>query len=311
MESRFEVKTTILGTEAGEKQSVRVLNRIITKTADGYNYEADPKHARIVVEELGIADAKPAVSPAVKEENAEDDEHEETVNATLYRLICARLNYLSLDRPDIQYATKEASRRMSCPKTSDWAKLKRIGKFLLGKPRLVWNYKRQKRPEELTTYTDSDYAGCQRTRRSTSGGAIRIGQHTIRTWAKTQETIALSSGEAELYAAVKAGCETLGVKAIMEDLGWSPQIKLMTDASAAIGTLSRAGMGKMRHINVNTLWLQQKTAKRIFKIMKVDGKENPADAFTKPLDSNGIGWTVRKLGMVYYEGKNQDAERCR
>ena len=59
--------------------------------------------------------------------------------ATKFRGIIARLNYLSMDRPDIQYATREASKRMATPREADWRVLQRIGRYLVGVPRLVQN----------------------------------------------------------------------------------------------------------------------------------------------------------------------------
>jgi len=138
-----------------------------------------------------------------------------------------------------------------------------------------------------------------------------IGKHLIRTWAKTQETIALSSGGAALYAAVKAGCDSLGVKSIMNDMGKTGSIRLKTDASATIGTLSRTGLGKLRHVNVNYLWFQQKQAKNIFKVDKVWGLENPADAFTKVLDWNSVQAAMTRIS-TRFEGQAQHvAERVK
>ena len=71
--------------------------------------------------------------------------------ATSYRAITARGMYLSQDRSDIQYAVKETSRSMSCPKLSDWEKLKRIGRYLLDKKRYVMNYPYQGTVEQLET----------------------------------------------------------------------------------------------------------------------------------------------------------------
>ena len=56
-------------------------------------------------------------------------------------------------------------------------------------------------------YTDSDWAGCQRTRRSTTGCAVMCGSCLVAYWSRTQVSVALSSAEAELNAAVKAACE--------------------------------------------------------------------------------------------------------
>ena len=67
--------------------------------------------------------------------------------ASLYRGIAARLNYLAQDRIDIQYACKEASRRMARPRLCDWPALKRIGRYLFGAPRYVQMFTWQALPE--------------------------------------------------------------------------------------------------------------------------------------------------------------------
>ena len=64
-------------------------------------------------------------------------------------------------------------------------------------------YKRQGRVKGINTQVDTDHAGCLRTRKSTSGGVLKLGSHVIRTWSHTQSVIALSSGEAEYYGMVK------------------------------------------------------------------------------------------------------------
>ena len=81
---------------------------------------------------------------------------------------------------------------MSEPTEEDWSKLVRLAKYLHGKPRCVVWYEFQDEPLALTAYTDSDFAGCRRPRRSTSGGCIVNGLHVIKAWSKTQALIALS-----------------------------------------------------------------------------------------------------------------------
>ena len=66
-----------------------------------------------------------------------DGEELPATEATIYRAIGARCNYLQPDRPDIQYAVKEVCRPMSRPTTQAWQMLKRIGRYLKGRPRLV------------------------------------------------------------------------------------------------------------------------------------------------------------------------------
>ena len=143
-------------------------------------------------------------------------------------------------------------------------------------------------------WSDSDWAGCIETRKSTSGGVVMHGDHCIKTWSSTQDVIALSSGEAEYYALVKTGSQCLGMKAMMADLGILSKLKFKTDASAAKGISMRRGLGKVRHIEVNQLWLQDKIHKGHIELEKVDGKKNLADALTKLVE--GPDLTTHLLG---------------
>ena len=60
--------------------------------------------------------------------------------ATLYRAIAARLNYLAQDRVDVQFAAKDAAKPISRPAAMDWLKLKRVARYLAGAPRYVQKY---------------------------------------------------------------------------------------------------------------------------------------------------------------------------
>ena len=93
--------------------------------------------------------------------------------------------------------------------------------------------------------------------------------------------IALSSGEAEYYGMVKGASFTLGTQSLLADLGISSDIHMYTDSSAAKGIASRKGIGKVRHIEVNQLWLQDKVSSGTITLTKVVGTENHADILTK------------------------------
>ena len=133
----------------------------------------------------------------------------------------ARANYLSLDRIDLQFASKEACRQMSNPRVSGEARVKRIARYLLKYPKLVWKCDRGKTDEHVIDFfSDSDGAACRRSRRSTSGGVIVMNGVTVQHWSSTQAIIALSVGEAEYYALVKAAAEGLAMVALGRDLGY-------------------------------------------------------------------------------------------
>ena len=102
-------------------------------------------------------------------------------------------------------------RRLSKPSEEDWLKLKRCARYLLSAPRLVVLYPWRPLSDTLCVYTDADHAGCQRTRKSTSGGAVMWGECLLKAWSRTQTLIALSSGESEIAAVTKAAAEGFGV----------------------------------------------------------------------------------------------------
>ena len=135
--------------------------------------------------------------------------------------------------------------------------------------------------EGLSGFSDSDYAGCVETRKSTSGGCIMAGQTLLKPWGKQQKVVALSSGEAETYALVATASKKLGLQACARDLGIEMSGELFTDASAALGIVARTGIGKVRRIRTQALWLQECRQERRLKLTKIPGLDNPADAGTK------------------------------
>ena len=112
-----------------------------------------------------------------------------------------------------------------------------------------------------------------------------VGAHLTKSWSSTQPNPALSSGEAEYYGVVKAAGIGLGYQALLLDLGIELPLRLWTDSSAAIGVTSRQGVGKIRHLDTRTLWVQQAVRTGRIEVRKVLGTENPADLFTKHLPS--------------------------
>ena len=162
---------------------------------------------------------------------------------SLFRVVAARGNYLGQDRMDMQFAAKEVSRFTSKPEEQDWSSAKRSARQLKDNKRVVIEYKFQRMPEKVVAWSDTDFAGCKRARRSTSGGVVMLGGHCVKTYSQTQETIALSSGESEFYGIVKAATMGLGVKGLLDDLGVEVKVQVNADSSAAKSIASRRGAG--------------------------------------------------------------------
>ena len=187
--------------------------------------------------------------------------------------------------------------------------IKRIGRYLKGKPRVVWQYKWQGLEEELEGFTDSNWAGCRNTGKSTSGGAMRIGEHLIKAWSRTQQCVTMSSAEAELVAMVKASAEALGLLSMAKDLGNEATRKaaILGDSSAALAVAGRKGCGKLRHINVGLLWIQEKRENEELDYRKVAGSVNSADLMTKHVSQTVMEGHCQRLGQSFRDGRAKKA----
>ena len=95
------------------------------------------------------------------------------------------------------------------------------------------------------------------------------------------------------------------MRAIMEDLGVRRGIRLKTDASAAKGISARKGLGKIRHLEVSQLWLQDKVATGEICIQKVDGTANKADALTKHVTREEMERHMRWLETTVESGRHE------
>ena len=161
----------------------------------------------------------------------------------------------------------------------------------------------------MEVFSDSNWAGCRRTARSTSGGVMMRGTHYLKSWSSTQKNVTLSSAEAELLAAVKASGEALGMLQLMSSVGVPMTASIMVDSSAALAVVARKGNGKLRHARVGHLWVQQVAADGSLKYHKVNGEENPSDACTKHLAGERLRKLVARVGQCQRSGRAQESLR--
>ena len=196
---------------------------------------------------------------------------------------------------------------MSAPRRKDKAALRRLCRYLLGAPRVVYDFHRLRGGEPLQVYADTDFAGCPHTRRSTSGGCALRGGHLLKHWSTTQKAITLSSGEAELGGVVKGAAEGIGLQSLARDLGVDLPLQLFADSSAAIGICRRTGIGRVRHLAVGQLWVQERLRQGQFALYKVCGTRNPADLLTKHLPAPGVAQHLVTLGLRPEAGRAASA----
>ena len=300
--------------ELGDVQELTHLNRIVRWCSDGVErieLEPDPRHVEILVKQAGLKmDSKGVTTPGVRAPATEDglpppSDLLDDESKSLYRSMVMRGAYLAQDRADIQFACKELARRMSAPTQDDWGALKRLVRYLVYRPRVVVCFDRQARQDTIDGYSDADWAGCPNSRKSTSSSYLMVGSHLLASSSTTQTVVATSSGESEFYAAVKTASRVIGGAAMAKDLALVLDPGVMIDASAAKGIASRRGVGKVRHLHVGTLWLQQAVHERRLRLQKQPGQDNVADLGTKHLPPATLEHCIQLAGMRMLSGKSE------
>jgi hypothetical protein len=188
---------------------------------------------------------------------------------------------------------------MAAPTQRHLRRLKRIGRYLLGRPRAECLYPWQEQTRVLDSYTDSDWAGDKVSRKSTSAGCLMRGSHCIKTWAKRQQVIALSSAEAELYAGLRTASEGLGVQSLMHDMGGQIEVEVWIDSSSALALSHKTGLGKAKHIQIQDLWIQDAVKQGRIRMKKVPGEHNCADLMTKDLSAERMTYLMNLIGYRF------------
>ena len=131
-----------------------------------------------------------------------------------------------------------------------------------------------------------------------------LGGHCIKAWSSNQSVIALSSGEAEFYGIVKGATNALGISGVLKDLSINLAVAVSTDSSAAKGIANRRGLGKLRHIELNELWVQELVTKGRIVIYKINGTENSGDSLTKHSTNERISQTLKFCNQDIVEGRH-------
>ena len=125
----------------------------------------------------------------------------------------------------------------------------------------------------------------------------------LKHWATTQKVVTLSSGEAELAGVVKAAAEGLGLQSLAADFGVKTELRVHADSSATIDVCRRSGIGRVRHLAVAQLWVQERLRSGAFALRKVAGEDNPADLCTKHVGTAEVERHVRRLGLRAAAGR--------
>ncbi|GKC66279.1 putative ribonuclease H-like domain-containing protein, partial [Tanacetum coccineum] len=169
------------------------------------------KYVDEILKKFDFANVKSASTPIETQKPLVKDEEASDVDVHLYRSMIGSLMYVTASRPDIMFAVCACSRFQVTPKTSHLTAVKRIFRYLKGKPKLGLWYPRES-TFDLESYSDSDYAGANLDRKSTTGGCQFLGRRLITWQCKKQTIVATSTTEAEYVAAASCCGQVLWIQ---------------------------------------------------------------------------------------------------
>ena len=286
----------------------RLLALNILKIEGGFSLMGNPLLIDEMAVILGLENAKSCIVPESKDPRKMPDDNDllDAKMAAQYRTCVGKALYLSAHRVDIQHVVCKLSRTMKEPTMQQWRKLKKLVRYLLGTKEVFQLLVPKAGSKLLEAFTDSDWADDKDDRRSTSGGIITMHGAMVASWARTQKTPALSSTEAELYAATAGASDLLGANTLLTEWkldGGAPT--LWCDNKSTLDICRKIGPGKMKHIELRELKIQDWCREKRLRTRKIDSSDNPSDILTKPMTSEVLKKHGRRLGLrgnIFGEG---------
>ncbi|GAU48747.1 hypothetical protein TSUD_241680 [Trifolium subterraneum] len=178
------------------------------------------KYVNDLLKKYKMNEAKIMSTPMHPSTSLDKDEKGKDVSEKEYRGMIGSLLYLTASRPDIVFAVGLCARFQTSPKESHLIAVKRIFRYLVGTPDVGLWYKKGSH-FDLQAYCDADYAGDKIERKSTSGACQFLGEALVSWCCRKQNTIALSTTEAEYVAASNCCSQVIWIKNQLEDFSLS------------------------------------------------------------------------------------------
>ncbi|GKA79531.1 putative ribonuclease H-like domain-containing protein [Tanacetum coccineum] len=266
----------------------------VQQKEDGIFISQD-KYVAEILKKFNYSDVKSASTPVDLEKPLVKDGDADDVDVHLYRSMIGSLMYLTASRPDIMFAVCACARFQVTPKTSHLLAVKRIFRYLKGKPTLGLWYSRDS-PFELVAYTDSDYAGATQDRKSTTGGCQFLGNRLISWQCKKQTVVATSTTEAEYVAAASCCGQVLWIQNQLLDYGYNFMNTVINiDNNSTICIIENPVQhSKTKHIEIRHHFIRDCNAKKLIQMVKIHTDYNVADLLTKGFDAGRFQYLVSK-----------------
>ncbi|GJS05423.1 retrovirus-related pol polyprotein from transposon TNT 1-94 [Tanacetum coccineum] len=256
------------------------------------------KYALESLKKYGMESSDPVDTPMVEKSKLDEDPQGKAVDPTHYRGMVGTLMYLTASRPDLTFVVCMCARYQAKPTEKHLHAIKRIFKYLRGTVnRGLWYPKDSS--IALTAYADADHAGCQDTRRSTSGSMQFLGDRLVSWSSKRQKSAAISSTEAEYIALSGCCAQILWMRSQLTDYGLGfNKIPMYCDNKSAIALCcNNVQHSRSKHIDIRFHFIKEQVENGVVELYFVNTEYQLADIFTKALCRERINFLIDKLGM--------------
>ncbi|PKU78648.1 Retrovirus-related Pol polyprotein from transposon TNT 1-94 [Dendrobium catenatum] len=239
-------------------------------------------YAEKLLKEFGLADCKAAETPLSPKSKDNNTPSLPFSDPSLYRRLAGSLQYLSITRPDIAFATNQACQHMHQPTTQDFQALKRLLRYIKG----TVSYGLPITTGDLTlrTYTDADWASDSSDRKSISGFCTFLGPNLVSWTVKKQVTVAKSSTEAEYRSLSAATSDVIWLRRLVEelDLPQSSPTPIYCDNTSAIAIARNPVFhARTKHIEIDYQFIRQHIKNGAISITHISSDAQIADILTK------------------------------
>jgi hypothetical protein len=293
---KFELKdlgpvSTYLGIEISRNEEGRVL------------YLSQEKYALKLIRKFGMQSAAPCDTPIVvghdltnvsgPQGKPKECDYPQLVGALMYLMVCTR--------PDLAYAISVLARFMAKGKhtSTHWKAARRVLQYLIRTKEhaLVLGGGDSRM---LTVYADASYADNKEKRQSTLGYRITLGDGLISWKSKVSATVALSTAEAEYYAAGEAVKEAEWLRSMLSELKWDvPPYRMLMDSQSAMAMIrNNMVSARSKHIELKHHFVRQYYEEKRLVLEEVPSEDNLADCFTKALPAEHLRQQMKGIMEV-------------
>ena len=292
-----------------------ILGIQITRSMEEGWLELDQKrYVEVILSKFHMSDCKGVTIPLegglkyTKEQEAITEEERREMESIPFRQAIGSLMYLMVcTRPDLAASIGVFSKFMQNPGIQHWEGIKRIFRYLKMTAGKCLRFEKQGRVE-VKGYCDADWAGDIDTMKSTSGYVFMIGGGAISWSSKKQQTVALSSSEAEYMSATHASKEALWVKRFVEEIGWKqPCVEIYCDNQSALKLMKNPKYhAKTKHISVQYHFLRELIEEGEIKFIFVGTNLQCADFLTKGLAREKLERFTKDVGLKESTKKKEE-----